>query len=259
PFDSFTCRTRPDLVLESHATMATRTIHLPATCPDDAAHREVCGRCLRERMLVTPGIRNVEMRCTPGDSVATVELDYDPRLLTLSEIDSEVKRAGACLSKDRAEVVLGIDGMVSPRSEQVIESALSRLPGVVASASFASRSLRIGFDRNQCALPEIVRRLDEMGLRVRQPGFAGERAQPPASDRLRTALHQVREYHKLAMAVVGGLLLLGAVILRFAEGPAALRYVLVGASAIIAGWYTAKDTFQVLRQFHFDIDVLMFA
>src|SRR5207244_123837 len=27
----------------------------------------------------------------------------------------------------------------------------------------------------------------------------------------------------------------------------------------LAGWYTAIDTFQVLRQFKFDIDVLMFA
>jgi Cd2+/Zn2+-exporting ATPase len=239
--------------------MATRTIHLPATCPDDLAHREVCGRCLRDRMLTAPGIRNVSMRCTSGDEVATVELDYDPRLITLSEIDGEVRRAGACLSKDRAEVVLGIDGMVSPRSEQMIESALSRLPGVVASASFASRSLRVGFDRNTCALPEIVRRLDELGLKVRQGGPARESAKPQAAGWVREVSRVAREYHKLWLALLGGVLLLGAVIVRWTDGPSALRYVLVGSSALIAGWYTAKDTFQVLRHFHFDIDVLMFA
>jgi Cd2+/Zn2+-exporting ATPase len=239
--------------------MSTRTIHLPATCPEEPGHREVCARCLKDRLLVTPGIRSVSMRPEATDGLATVELDYDPRLLTLSELDVELKRAGACLSKDRAEVVLGIDGMVSPRSEQVIESALSRLPGVVASASFASRSLRIGFDRKQCALPEIVRRLDELGLRVRQPGTNRQSAEPQAAQKVRIAWHWIVEYHKLAMALIGGLLLLGAVVVRFTDGPHVLRYVLVGASAIIAGWYTAKDTFQVLRQFHFDIDVLMFA
>src|SRR4051812_26232499 len=123
--------------------MPTRTIHLPATCPENLEHREVCARCLKDRLMVTPGVRNISMRSESNDGLATVELDYDPRLITLSELDGEMRRAGACLSKDRAEVVLGIDGMVSPRSEQVIESALSRLPGVVASASFASRSLRI--------------------------------------------------------------------------------------------------------------------
>src|SRR4051812_11252322 len=85
-------------------------------------------------------------------------------------------RAEASISRilpDRGHVILGIDGMVSPRSEHVIESALAKLPGdVVASASFASRSLRVEFNRTQCALPEIVRRLDELGFRLREGGVA---------------------------------------------------------------------------------------
>src|SRR5438045_5631359 len=82
---------------------------------------------------------------------------------------------------ERGHVILGIDGMVSPRSEPVIEAALAKLPGnVVASASFASRSLRVEFNRSECALPEIVRRLDEMGFRLRQGGPARS---PAAKDR----------------------------------------------------------------------------
>jgi Zn2+/Cd2+-exporting ATPase len=38
-----------------------------------------------------------------------------------------------------------------------------------------------------------------------------------------------------------------------------LRYLLVGSGFVIAGWYTAIDTFRVLRELKFDIDVLMFA
>src|SRR5262245_26168745 len=45
----------------------------------------------------------------------------------------------------RATVLLGVDGMVSPRNEHAIESSLAKLPGVKASASFASRSLRVEF------------------------------------------------------------------------------------------------------------------
>src|SRR5437870_9018935 len=70
----------------------------------------------------------------------------------------------------RAQVLLGVDGMVSPRNEHAIEASLAKLPGVKASASFASRSLRVEFDRNQCAMPEIVRRLDQLGLRLRARG-----------------------------------------------------------------------------------------
>src|SRR5438477_12153902 len=145
--------------------MAIRTLQIPATCPSEPKERRQCGRCLRERLLVTPGIRNATLRDDnasgngngdSGSGTATLELEYDPRLMPLSELDAEIRRAGICCQAQRAQIVLGIDGMISPRYEHVIEAALAKLPGVVASASFASRSLRVEFDRTQCALPEIV-------------------------------------------------------------------------------------------------------
>src|SRR5205085_314415 len=67
------------------------------------------------------------------------------------------------------------------------------------------------------------------------------------------------EHHKMLMAIVGALLLLVAVATKVLHGPPALRYVAVGSGFVLAGWYTAIDTLRVLRQFRFDIDVLMFA
>src|SRR4051812_11807728 len=98
--------------------------------------------------------------------------------------------------------------MVSPRSEQMIEAALSRLPGVAASASFASRSLRIEFDRSRCALPEIVRRLDQLGLRLRAGGPVAPPQPLTLAAKARDWLHVATEYHKLIIAILGGLLLL---------------------------------------------------
>ena len=238
--------------------MATRTLRIATLCPPEQTAREQCVRCLRERLLRTPGVRGVAMHDTNGPASATIELDYDPRLIPLHELDAQLQRAGLRRETERAQIVLGVDGMVSPRSEQLIETALSRLPGVAASASFASRSLRVEFDRSQCALPEIVRRLDELGLRVRAGGPLA--VSPPAD---RKSIERFRElvltHHKLAMAIVGALLLIVAVLTRFLDGPPALRYAAVFAGFIIAGWYTAIDTFHVLREFKFDIDVLMFA
>jgi len=241
--------------------MATRTLTLNTICPPEPQRRDECNQCLRDRLLVTPGVRNVTFSDGGnGDpTAATLKLDYDPRLVPLQELDAEIRRAGVCCQSQRASVVLGVDGMVSPRSEQMIETALARLPGVVASASFASRSLRIEFDRTQCALPEIVRRLDALGLRVRAGGPLA--VSPRPSDR--KSLERLREliltHHKLAMAAAGAILLVAAVLTRWLDGPLPLRYALVAAGFVIAGWYTAIDTFQVLRRFQFDIDVLMFA
>src|SRR5688500_8120797 len=109
--------------------MATRTLRIATICPPEAAAREECVRCLRERLLRTPGVRSVALQDTNGEPSATIELDYDPRLVPLQEIDAELRRAGLRREGERAQVVLGVDGMVSPRSEQLIESSLSRLPG----------------------------------------------------------------------------------------------------------------------------------
>src|SRR4051812_8168641 len=165
------------------------------------------------------------------------------------------------IPQNRATVVLGIEGMVSPRSEHAVESALAKLPGVVGSASFAARTLRVEFDRNQCALPEIARRLDQLGYHIRPGG-----PKKPADQKIVTApsaylrcVTLIRSHHKVAMAIVGALMLLGAVLTRAFDGPTALRYALVAGGFVLAGWYTAVDTFRVLREFRFDIDVLMFA
>lgn len=264
--------------------MATRTLTLTTLCPPEPARREECGRCVRDRLLATAGVRNVSF--TPAESdpgAATVRLEYDPRLVPLHELDAELRRAGVCCKSLRASVVLGVDGMISARSEGAIEAALAKLPGVVASANFASRSLRVEFDRTQCALPEIVRRLDGLGLRLRsgasaaaatvdQPGAGyarGEhvevsaRAAPAEKSPQRResapaghspgapregikSLERLRAliltHHKLAMAAAGAILLLGAVVTRALEGPAALRYALVAAGFVVAGWYTAIST-----------------
>lgn len=156
-------------------------------------------------------------------------------------------------------LLLYVDGMVSPRNEHAIESALSKLPGVKAIASFASHSLKVEFDRRTCALPEIARQLDKLGLRLHTTKPATSEIELGAHSMLRKWIDKGIEHRQLTMAIIGALCLLGAWITHYVEGPALLRYALVSACFILAGWYTAIDTFLILKRLAFDIDVLMFA
>jgi Cd2+/Zn2+-exporting ATPase len=241
-------------------SMATRVIKIPTNCPPTSGERERCAQSLREQLLATSGISDVKLECNNGDGQASIELRYDPRLISLNELNAEVRRAGACISPNRASLVLGIDGMVSPRTEQAIEAHLAKLPGVVASANFASRSVRVEFDRSQCAMPEIARRLDELGLRIRSGGAAPRgTGRVSGRDPMTWLSKFFAENPEMATAVAGAFFLMGAWSVKFFQGPPALRYVLVALSFVIAGWYTAIDTFKILLKFKFDIDVLMFA
>lgn len=219
----------------------------------------MCGPCLRDKLAGRSGINQIKLDSTaPG--LAMLELDYDPRLVTLGELENEMKRIGVCRLADRAEMVLGIDGMVSPKSEQAIEAALSRLPGVVASASFASKSLRIEFDRTQCALPEIVRRLDEIGFHLRS-GSAPASVKQVRESFAQQIVRWGREYYKIVMAVIGGLLLVAALLVNWYAPPSLqwLRIALIVPAYLLTGWFTFKDTLKTLWNLQFDIDVLMFA
>jgi Cd2+/Zn2+-exporting ATPase len=249
--------------------MATRNLTLTALCPPEPHRRERCASCLRERLLATPGVRRVALSEDNADASTgggdgdcvpvTLELDYDPRLMPLQELDAELRRAGLECRAKRATALLGIEGMASPRSEPLIEASLAKLPGVVASASFAGRSLRVEFDPSRCALGEIVRHLAAHGLRVHEGGPLKRSA--PLSDR--KSIQRLREliltHHKLAMALIGGALVLAAFLAYRLGGPPILRYAFVALGIVLAGWYTAIDTWRVLRAFKFDIDVLMFA
>ena len=113
--------------------MATRTLTLTTLCPPEPQRRDECNHCLRDRLLVTPGVRSVTFTRTAAPTATRArrrcELDYDPRLVPLQELDAELRRAGVCCQSQRASVVLGIDGMVSPRTEQMIEIGAGEAAG----------------------------------------------------------------------------------------------------------------------------------
>jgi len=154
---------------------------------------------------------------------------------------------------------LYVDGMVSPRNERAIEVALAKLPGVKAYASFATQSLKVEFDRRSCAMPEIARQLDKLGLKLRANDSSARFAKAAPPSCVRKWIELAIQHTPLTMAIIGALCLLGAAITKWTDGPDIVRYILVFACFVLAGWYTAIDTFLILKRLAFDIDVLMFA
>lgn len=221
-----------------------------------------CRTALAPRLLQQPGIRAATL--SGDDGVLTLELKYDPRLITWRQVEHEIRAAGATLKANRAAILLRVSGLTSPRAEGRIEAVLSKMPGVAASVSHSSGTIRIEFDRRACAVAEIVGRLDRLGIRVLRADAVGrEDVEPGGAATPDTAKPQAarwwEEYIPLGLAALGAVLLLAGFLVHVLEGPQWLRLALVGACYLIAGWHTAIDTLRVLRQFRFDIDVLMFA
>ncbi|MBI1337786.1 MAG: heavy metal translocating P-type ATPase [Phycisphaera sp.] len=68
-----------------------------------------------------------------------------------------------------------------------------------------------------------------------------------------------KRHFDLVTAVVGGVFLIAGAITHYLDGPQPFRLGMLAVAYLLCGWGTALDTLHVLRQFKFDIDVLMFA
>ena len=243
--------------------MARKSVHVPITLPDDSHGPATFIHTVEQRLANRPGIEQVRVlpslppSSVSEDHLAVVELDYDPDLLSLSQINATLKQAGGGLDPAIGHLVMPIEGMISPQSEHLVEAVLNKLPGVAASVSYASQTLRVEFDRRQCALPEIVRRLDRLGMQLK-PDRTGTDTRPHArGPRLPVWLQVVLSQRDLTLAIIGGLFLLAGLTVHLSGGAPWLRVALLAVSYVCCGWHTAPDVAKALRHLHLDIDVLM--
>ncbi|MCS7034331.1 MAG: heavy metal translocating P-type ATPase, partial [Phycisphaerae bacterium] len=215
---------------------------------------------LCERLLQQPGIISAWLIPQDGQGELALELAYDPRLITWNQVEREVQLAGARLRANRAAILLRVVGITSPRAEPTIERALAQLPGVAASVSHSAGTIRIEFDRRACALAEVAHRLDGLGIRIiRAEPISQEPADVSSLAPTAARMAGRSEYWKLAPAILGAALLAAGFLVHVLDGPTWLRMILLAGCYVSAGWKTAVDTWRTLRQFRFDIDVLMFA
>ncbi len=247
--------------------MTRKTHHTTVRIPADPDRRSQCVRCIEQRIASHAGVHAVRVRADGDQPLdgrpAALELDYDPTALSLEQLNRYVSEAGACLEESHACLLMPIRGLASKRGEQPIEAALNRLPGVRVKASFATQTLRLEFDRSQCALPEIVRRLERLGIELesdaRPAAPAGDTEQPSHRARQKHWLVAAMLQPDLLLALLGGVLLVIGGLTRTLDGPAAVWGLMLAGSYVCCGWHTAFDVVRTLRKLKFDIDVLMFA
>ena len=248
--------------------MSTLSLSLPVRLPDDPARRRSCDECVRRRLAGKAGIRNLRVEEQPDH--ALLRLDYDPALLTLAQIERELKCVDACLTPEIAHLVVPVEGLRSQAEARNVERELGKLPGVVAKASFASHLLRLEFDRRQCPLPEIVTRLTAIGVRPRferarreavgaiGPAVVEGPANDVADARRHLPIRWLRQNPQILLVLLSGLLLLGGFLTHVLGGPQWLRLALLLASAVASSTETFSEAVSILRRFRLDVDVLMF-
>ncbi len=244
--------------------MARTVIDMPISCPEGPERCAECAECVRRRLLTRQGINSVSIHA--NGELARISLDYDATLFTLAELERDVKSSGGCFSPEWGHAVIPIEGLNSAQSAQLIENSLRRLPGVMATASHTARLVRVEFNQRQCAVPDIIARINELGFRLPPdaaqfltvPEQAGKKRKTPPIPIVVRVLRWLAANPELAMPLLGGALLL---IGFFAHRTGAATWIWGPAlvlSFLCSSRYTAIESFRSLRHFQFNVDALMF-
>ncbi len=244
--------------------MAQAVLEIPISCPGGPQQCVECAECVRQRLLNRPGIHNVVVQ--PNGDHARIILNYDAQLLTVGQLERDVRRNGGCFSPEWGHAVIPVEGMVSPQCEPLIDSVLNRIPGVMATSSYASGLVRIEFNKSQCVVPEVLKQIAALGYRIR-PGAAVAELQSEVSGSVETGrrelwvtriLDWLGANPQLAMPLLGGIFLLAAYLIHVRSGSQWLRALMLVASFVCSSRFTGIELLHTLRQFRSNIDVLMF-
>lgn len=235
-------------------------IELPLLLPDDPGERSRRLGRMQMHVRSLPGVRAVEVVDERRQPILRLEIDQ--RSTPLASVERLARHAGVELRQRFGSVVFTVEGMASPQSEEAIEGALAGLPGVHATASFPSKTLRVEFDRTRCQLPDVAVRLAKMGFRI-APGRSEVRRPPGPLERLRMldvsrAVAWARAHPQPMTTALGALALIVGFILEKTGAPLVVTTPVYLVSYCLAGWHTARDTFLTLLRGKFNIDVLMF-
>ncbi|MCH9612577.1 MAG: Potassium-transporting ATPase ATP-binding subunit [Chlamydiia bacterium] len=166
---------------------------------------------------------------------------YDPLEMDLAEVREQIQLVGGQIALRYQHFHLRVGGMDSTDCEDIIQSHLSEIPGVlVAKACFSTQSVRIEIDDHFVTLSQIESSLYQLGYTV-DPIEEKKGVNPG--------------YLQLILSLAGGAsLLLGVLLSLASEGWGAL-FALISYG--LSGFYTYKNGLQIAFQRRIDSELVV--
>ena len=234
-------------------------LDLPLVLPgiDDA--RDRCVARLFDLLSGRPGISDVHVVGSEGPAPELC-IHYDPVILSLSRVRELAHAAGAELSDAFGHLLITTNAAMLPRAASRIAEGLRKELGVLEAEVAASGAVRIEFDRaktSENALRDVAAKL---GLSDDRP--APQTAEPtPVKNEHADHAHATGgpfgERSELIFAIFAGVLLALGWLLQWRDvGPGWLPRALYVGAYLFAGWFTAKEALENLRERRFAIDTL---
>ncbi len=231
------------------------TERVRARLPVQGMHCTGCAHAIELGLEHDEGIFQISVHYPTSQA----EIDYDPRILSLSQIVGLIDRQG--YSVPQAESRLAVDGMTCTGCADSVARVLADVDGVItAEVSFAQEEALLSYLPDQVDLPFLQEKVARAGYSltpiVAQPEAQAERESSQQAD-----LRQRRFRLRVAVACSAMIFCLNMILPLFLDLPQALHeWTVFGLASIVQLWIGQEfhvRAWRSLRTFHPNMDTLV--
>lgn len=232
-------------------TRVSHTLTLPIRLPAGPE----CERCIA-RLQSELGLIKGVTGAAVNNARTSIQVEYDPNVVTLSRIKMEAERIGAGIASRIDHQTFELRNLDCPDCAASIERAVSHLPGVLwASSNFAAAQIHVEYERGKVTQKQIGETIEAHNVRACPllPSDETRCAPAPPPSRWQS---WIERYHRHLYTGIC-LLLTAAAILLSAGAYAAFAPVVYAAAIVVGGAGTARAAAFALRRREMDMNVLM--
>jgi Cu+-exporting ATPase len=122
-----------------------------------------CARTVERTSGKLPGVKSASVNF----ATEKLNINYDNAVVTLSDIQKAVEKAGYRIRTETNNKIFKLEGMTCAACAKTIEKAVRKLPGVIeANVNFAAEKLIITFDPSLVKTSDIKRSVEKAGYKA---------------------------------------------------------------------------------------------
>ena len=233
--------------------------------PELPNERDACAARLIDLMLEKKGVEKAHLREGNGTPVGEFCVHFDPAKISLTEVRSMAKAAGAFLDQRYGHLLLKTTG-VSARRARSIRGRISSMPGVIDVGVSVDGIIRIEFDKIVSNKEAVLASTSTLGIPLEQlpsarkesPDIAGVKDSARTAGRSHPHGSIFGKNTELIFAILCGVFLVTGWVLSIStELTFAIILPFYLASYFFGGYYTLIESVRKLRVRQLEIDFLM--
>jgi len=227
--------------------------------PEEVDEDDGCVHRLAAMVGGAPGVSEAHVVRADGGGLLCVH--YDASLTSVARIRSLAHASGAELAGRYGHGVWPVSGVGHARRARAVTAALVAVPGVLEAEVTGAGVVRIEWDRDVVAEASLVALLEGHGVRrreVTEQGPVEGHRHEGAGEHSHGHGGVFGERTEVVFAgLAAGLVAGGQAAERLVAGGDGVATLLYVAAFAVAGWFTAREAIENVRQRRFEIDALM--